>query len=40
MSICKHDWELKPVNGKWLLVCKYYNQVLAYTQVGITMSDE
>ena len=33
MKTCKHDWELKPITGKWMWVCKKCKKIIPYKQL-------
>ena len=30
MKTCKHDWELKPITGNWMWVCRKCKKVISY----------
>lgn len=29
MNTCEHDWELKPISGNWMWVCRKCKKVIA-----------
>lgn len=29
MKTCEHDWELKPISGNWMWVCKKCGKVIS-----------
>lgn len=33
MKTCEHDWELKPMNGNWMWICKKCKKVIASKQL-------
>ena len=28
MNTCEHDWELKPISGNWMWICKKCKKVI------------
>lgn len=33
MNTCKHDWELKPISGNWMWVCRKCKKVIQSKQL-------
>ena len=33
MNKCKHDWELKPITGNWIWICKKCGRVISHRQL-------
>lgn len=33
MNKCEHDWELKPMSGNWVWICKKCKKVVSHRQL-------
>ena len=34
MNTCKHDWELKPMTGNWIWICKKCGKVIPHRRLN------